>query len=198
MEFCVDLPRYLKYCRYFGDISRNFKLAKDKGISLGRTKCLVPWREQDVGLLAEGKGDVYRPLCMIVGEGLDVKFPKNQPKDAKTVNLEVCSGEGTSGFRSSNRGPLEVESLSDLSFQKFISFMKFVGLPMDGHEKEIAPLPRKLETRKGHKVLVAKRRPCPLSCPALLRSFEIWNVQFINTIQTKKRVVGCVFGVAIG
>ncbi|RVW79918.1 hypothetical protein CK203_041394 [Vitis vinifera] len=99
----------------------------------------------DVGLLAEGKGDVYRPLCMIVGEGLDVKFPKNQPKDAKTVNLEVCSGEGTS------------------------------GLPMDGHEKEIAPLPRKLETRKGHKVLVAKRRPCPLSCPALLRSFEIWN-----------------------
>ena len=69
---------------------------------------------------------------------------------------------------------------------------------MDGHEKEIAPLPRKLETRKGHKVLVAKRRPCPLSCPTLLRSFEIWNVQFINTIQTKKRVVGCVFGVAIG
>ena len=95
MEFCVDLPRYLKYCRYLGDISRNFKLAKDKGISLGRTKCLVPWKEQDVGLLAEGKGDVYRPLCMIVGEGFVVEFPKNQPKDAKTVNLEVCSGEGT-------------------------------------------------------------------------------------------------------
>ena len=44
--------------------------SKDKGIPDGRTKCSVPWREQDMGFLAKGKGDNRPPLHMICGEGL--------------------------------------------------------------------------------------------------------------------------------
>lgn len=71
----------------------------------------------------------------------------------------MCSDEGDLGFGSPRRGPLVVESLFDPSFQKFFSFNKFVGLPVDDHEKEIVSLLRKMETRKGPKVSTAKRRP---------------------------------------
>lgn len=57
-----------------------------------------------MGLLAKGNGDVYRPLHKIFGKGLAVESPENQPKDAKIVNLELCSKEGASGFGSPSRG----------------------------------------------------------------------------------------------
>ena len=132
--------------------------SKDEGFSLGRTKSLVPWKEQDVGLLAEGKDDVYRPLHMSSGRGLVVEIPKVQPKDVRDTNLEVCSGEGASGFRSPSRGLSDVESLSDPSFQKFISFSKFLGLLVVGYEREIASLLRKMESRKGRTVSIVKKR----------------------------------------
>ena len=37
---------------------------------------MVPWREKDVGLLAKGKGDIYKPLCLISSKGLVVESPK--------------------------------------------------------------------------------------------------------------------------
>ena len=69
-------------------------MSKDEGFSLGRTENLVPWREQGMGLLVEGKDGVYKPLCIVFGEGLVVEVLKVQPKD---VNLEVCSEEGLVG-----------------------------------------------------------------------------------------------------
>lgn len=53
---------------------------------------------------------------MIFGEGLVVKALKNQSKDTKTANLEVCNEEGDLDFGSPSKGPLEAKSLSDLSF----------------------------------------------------------------------------------
>ena len=149
--------------------------SKDEGFSLGRTKSLVPWKEQDVGLLAEGKDDVYRPSHMSSGRGLVVEIPKVQPKDVRDANLEVCSGEGASGFRSPSRGLSDVESLSDPSFQKFISFSKFLGLLVVGYEREIASLLRKMKTRKGRRVSTVKRRPS--STPCLVR--EILNLEYL-------------------
>ncbi|RVW36415.1 DNA-directed RNA polymerase I subunit 2 [Vitis vinifera] len=73
-------------------------MSKDEGFSLGRTKSLVLWREQDMCLLAKVRGDVYKLLRMISGEGLVVESLDNQPKDTKTVNLEVCSVEGNLGI----------------------------------------------------------------------------------------------------
>lgn len=73
-------------------------MSKDEGFSLGRTKSLVLWREQDMCLLAKVRGDVYKLLRVISGEGLVVESLENQPKDTKTVNLEVCSVEGNLGF----------------------------------------------------------------------------------------------------
>ena len=45
--------------------------------------------------------------------------------------------KGFLSFESPSRGLLQEEGLSDLSFQKFIPFSKFMGLPMEGNEKEI-------------------------------------------------------------
>lgn len=53
---------------------------------------------------------------------------------------------------------MEVKSLSDLSYQNFISFNKFLGLLVDWNEKEITPLLRKLESKKQHRASVARRR----------------------------------------
>lgn len=112
-----------------------------------------------MGLPVEGKGDVHRPMRRNFGKDLVVESPKNQLKDVETASLEVCNEEATSGFGNPSKGPLEVESLSNLSFQNLVSFSKFVGLQVDGHEKEIASLLRKMETRKGHRVSTVKRRP---------------------------------------
>lgn len=38
-----------------------FSFSKDEGFPLGRNKSVVPWREQDMGLIVEGKDDVYKP-----------------------------------------------------------------------------------------------------------------------------------------
>lgn len=90
--------------------------SKDDGFSLGRTKSLVPWREQGVGLLSEGKGDVYRPLRVISGKGLVVESPKIQLKDTKKVNPEVCNDEGELDFGSPNRRLSAIGSFSNPSF----------------------------------------------------------------------------------
>ena len=131
--------------------------------SEGRTKSLVPWREQDVGLQQRGNGDVNRPLCVISSEGLVVESLEHQPKDTEKANQEVCSEEGNSGCKSPSRGSSVAKCLSDPSFQKFLSFSKFLGLLVDGNEKEIASLLRKMESRKGRNVSVSKRRPCSTS-----------------------------------
>ena len=45
------------------------------------------------------------------------------------------------------------ESLNNQSFQKFVSFSEFLGLSMEGFEKEVESLLRKPEVRKGRKVV---------------------------------------------
>ena len=65
----------------------------DDGFSLGSIESLIPWRELDVDFLVEGKGDVYKPLHMIFGEGLVVEALENQSKDA---NQKVCDKERAS------------------------------------------------------------------------------------------------------
>ncbi|RVX11042.1 hypothetical protein CK203_013206 [Vitis vinifera] len=133
-------------CLMGGRSSSATFMSKDEGFSLGRIESLVSQREQDMGLLAEAKG---------------------QPKDVKDPNLEVCSKEGVSGFGSPNRGPSDVESLSNPFCHKFISFSKFLGLLVIGYEKEIVSLLRKMETRKVLRALAVKRRPS--STPCLVR-----------------------------
>ena len=157
-----------------GSSSSSSSMSIDEGVPLGRTDSLISWREQDVSLLVEDKGNVYRPLCMISDKGLVVEALENQPKVAKIVVVEA-SGEGD----------LEQESPFDLSYHKFISFSKFMGLSVNGNEKEIASLLRKMETRKWHKAQVEKRKP--LSTPRLVREFQ--NLEcLINSNKSNKKV----------
>lgn len=100
----------------WGGSSSISSFSKDEGFLFGRNKSLVPWREQDMGLLAVGKGDVYKPLCMISEDGLVVESLDIQPKDTKKDNLEVCNNERDSGFGSPSRGLSAVESLVNHSF----------------------------------------------------------------------------------
>ena len=159
-------------------------LSKDEGFSKGRTKSLAPWKEQEVGFPTEGNGDVNKPLCVISDEDLIMESPKNQPEDAEWANQEVCSEEGNSGHGSSIRGLWVVEHLSDSSFRKFLIFSKFLGLPMDGNEKEIASLLRKMENRKGRRVSVVKRRPS--STPHFVR--ELRNLECsVNYCNSSKK-----------
>ena len=74
------------------------------------------------------------------------------------------------GFGSLSRGPLDIESLFDLSFQKFISFCEFLGLTVVGHEKEIASLLGKINIGKGRRVLAVERRPS--STPHFVRELQ--------------------------
>ena len=137
-----------------------------------------------MGLPTEGSSNVNRPLCVISGEGLVVKSPEKQPKDTEKANQEVCSEEGNSGHGSSIRGLWVVEHLSDSSFRKFLIFSKFLGLPMDGNEKEIASLLRKMENRKGRRVSVVKRRPS--STPHFVR--ELRNLECsVNYCNSSKK-----------
>ena len=146
-----------------GSSSSSSSMSLDEGVPLGRTTdSLISWREQDVSLLVEDKGNVYRPVCMISDKGLVVEALENQPKVAKIVVVEA-SGEGD----------LEQESPFDLSYHKFISFSKFMGLSVNGNEKEIASLLRKMEPESGTKLRL--RRGSPFPHPAWLGSFKIWN-----------------------
>ncbi|RVW72273.1 hypothetical protein CK203_054916 [Vitis vinifera] len=156
----------------------------NEGFSKGRTKSLAPWKEQEVGFPTEGNGDVNKPLCVISDEDLIMESPKNQPEDAEWANQEVCSEEGNSGHGSPTRGLWVVEHLSDSSFRKFLIFSKFLGLPMDGNEKEIASLLRKMENRKGRRVSVVKRRPS--STPHFVR--ELRNLECsVNYCNSSKK-----------
>ena len=85
---------------------------------MGRTNSLISWREQDKGILE----DIYRPLHVLSSKDVIMEAPENQPKVAKTTIPEVSVEEGASSFESLSRDPSEVESLSDLSYQKCISF----------------------------------------------------------------------------
>lgn len=136
------------------------------------------------GSFSKGKDDTYKPLHMISGEDMVVEVLEFQSKDVKDANLEVCNEEGALGFGSLSRGPSDVESLSDPSFQKFISFSKFLRLPVVGHEKEIASLLRKMDTRKDHRVLAMKRRPSStLQFVRELRNMEY----FVNYCNSNKK-----------
>ncbi|RVW20140.1 hypothetical protein CK203_116799 [Vitis vinifera] len=123
---------------WMGDgFSSASSISKDEGPA----KSLVLWREQDKGLVVECKGDGYGMLY--VGS-------------EKVVALENGS---------SRRDSMGDESLYDLSFGKFVSFSKFLDLLVEGYEKEIVSLLRKLEAKKGYRVvaLSIKRRPSSMS-----------------------------------
>ena len=110
---------------------------------MGRTNSLISWREQNKGILE----DIYRPLHVLSSKDVIMEAPENQPKVAKTTIPEVSVEEGASSFESPSRDPSKVESLSDLSYQKCISFSKFLSLQVDGNKREITALLRKLESR---------------------------------------------------
>ncbi|RVW91332.1 hypothetical protein CK203_035414 [Vitis vinifera] len=123
---------------WMGDgFSSASSISKDEGPA----KSLVLWREQDKGLVVECKGDGYGMLY--VGS-------------EEVVALENGS---------SRRDSMGDESLYDLSFGKFVSFSKFLDLLVEGYEKEIVSLLRKLEAKKGYRVvaLSIKRRPSSMS-----------------------------------
>ena len=60
-------------------------------------------------------------------------------------------------------GGKDVESKENFvdSYKNFVSFSEYLGLPMEGFDKEVDSLLRKLEARKGQRVvgLTGKRRP---------------------------------------
>ena len=62
--------------------------------------------------------------------------------------------------------PLQELKGSDLSFKKFAFFCKFLGFLMEGYEREIVSLLRKLKAKKDRRVvtLSIKRRPSSMSC----------------------------------
>ena len=137
-----------------------------------------------MGLPTEGNSNVNRPLCVISAEGLVVKSPEKEPKDTEKANQEVCSEEGNSGCRSPIRGSSVAESLSSPSFQKFLSFSKFLGLLVDENEKEIASLLRKMESRKGRTVSIVKKRSS--STPRFAR--ELRNLKcLVNYCNSNKK-----------
>ena len=152
-----------------GSFSSAFSWSNDESCSLGRTDSLISWREKDEGFLE----DVYKPLCMLSGEDMAVEAPENQPKVAKIATLKESGEEGASGFESPSRGLSEGESLSDLSYQKFISFSKFMVLPVNENEKEITSLLKKLESRKQHRASIVKRRAPSTS--RLVRELQIFE-----------------------
>ena len=97
-------------------------------------------------------------VCYLVRTWL-WKPPRTSPRLPRLQTLKESGEEGASGFESPSRGLSEGESLSDLSYQKFISFSKFMVLPVNENEKEITSLLKKLESRKQHRASIVKRRP---------------------------------------
>ena len=57
---------------------------------------------------------------------------------------------------------------------------------MDGHEKEIVSLLRKIEIGNGCKVLVVKRRPSSMPHVRELRNLE-WLVSYCNSNKKKRK-----------
>lgn len=148
----------IQFVRWESLLLRLFLCLKTRVHHHKKTKRLVPWREQDAGLSVQCNGDGYRLLRISSGKGLIVDFSTIHSKDAKSENLDLCNEEGALGFGSPSKGLMGDESLSDLSFQSFVSFSKFVGLPVQRHEKEFSSLLRKLEARKDW-VFAMKRSP---------------------------------------
>lgn len=95
---------------------------------------------------------------MLSGEDMVEEDTKNQPKVDKLAMPTVSGEEGAPGLKSPSSSPEKVKSLYGPSSQKFISFSKFLGLPVNGNEKEIASLLRKLESKKRCRDSITKKR----------------------------------------
>lgn len=109
---------------------------------------------------------------MISSESLVIDFLENHSRNAKYTTLELYSRE----VASRNGSPSQ-DSMGDvglLSFRKFVSFSKFLGLLVDGFEKEIVTLLSKLNVKKGYRLVASsdKRRPSSSS----LFDRELWTV----------------------
>ena len=79
-------------------------------------------------------------------------FLGNPPSDAKSANLDVGYERVTLGLREwvpKYRDSMEDESLSNLSFKDFVSLSKLLWLLVEGYEKKIISLLRKLEAKKS-------------------------------------------------
>lgn len=73
-----------------------------------------------------------------LGKDLAVGFEEQVSSDVKSFNW-----------------PSKEEVPSNSLFSKLASFSSLVGMPVEGFEKEIFSLLRKMETRKGHGVYVS-------------------------------------------
>lgn len=137
----------------------------DLANSLGRQ------REQIKGCSVEGKGDCDGLEGLVPNKGIGSVSLRALSHDAKGAGHPSC-GEGD--FSKEGRPSKDLEgvkvvgsdnSLNDLSFQKFVSFSEFLGFLVEGFEKEVESLLRKLEVRKGRKVVGSsvKRKPSSAS-----------------------------------
>lgn len=98
---------------------------------------------------------------MISSESLVIDFLENHSRNAKYTTLELYSREVASRNGSPSQDSMGDVGLLDLSFRKFVSFSKFLGLLVDGFEKEIVTLLSKLNVKKGYRLVASsdKRRP---------------------------------------
>ena len=96
-------------------------------------------------------------LCLSSGVGLDLVLPQT-PSIAMSVD--------PIGFNEDVGGKdMELGENFANSYKNFVSFSEHLGLPMEGFEKEVGSLLRKLEAQKGQRVVGSKgkRRPSPTS-----------------------------------
>lgn len=111
---------------------------------------------------------------MISSESLVIDFLENHSRNAKCTTLELYSREVASRNGSPSQDSMGDVGLLDLSFRKFVSFSKFLGLLVDGFEKEIVTLLSKLNVKNGYRLVASsdKRRPSSSS----LFDRELWTV----------------------
>lgn len=101
---------------------------------------------------------------MISHEGLVVDFWEHQSKDSKSVELKMSCEEVALRNGSPSWDVMGDGNLLDLSFGTFVSFNKFLGLPVDGFENKIVSLLMKMEAKKGCRVATFEQEEDAFLC----------------------------------
>ncbi|RVW74698.1 hypothetical protein CK203_047924 [Vitis vinifera] len=124
----------------------------------------------DAALLVEADGFVGLGLsfAFVLGGRYLTLFPSSSPK-TEVLHWQGILSNGGSRLRSFSEdvGGKDVESEENFldSYKNFVSFSEYLGLPLEGFEKEVDSLLRKLEAWKGRRVVGSrgKRRSSPAS-----------------------------------
>lgn len=93
---------------------------------------------------------------------------------AKSANPDLCSEKMVLRKDSPSKDMMGDKNFSNLSFKNFVSFREWLGLQVNNCEKEVASLLRKLEAKKGCKVVTSSTKGRPFSTSCVER--ELWKL----------------------